>query len=316
MSNIDAQEIFGFIRDNYGESSYDAGQALAFFGQDSVPRWAPPLRDFGAPTGAGDGDASFDSDFDANLDAEYSTTAPSVATTSRTRTTKSSAMSSSSLFSRPRTRYDDASSVGQSLAPTRSIAGHPHRTLVQQLAAGPDYAGHGQPQQQNSFVLWCEFCVLKGCQVTFRGDDEAGWIEHHARHLEDRFPARLMCWFCDHVPFVASQPAERRANFELRMQHIRAHIFDEYQLSDHMRPDFFVIEHLHKHRLLDEETFRYAMQYNELPAEFRLPPEEPSLLPSSRPLGQSQPYDRGQFHDLEKENRYRRRNRDANRRRR
>jgi hypothetical protein len=174
--------------------------------------------------------------------------------------------------------------VGQSSAPS---VGVPQMTFTQQFA-NPTVPAARQDRQ----ILWCEFCELKGCNATFLLDDEAAWIQHHAQHLQDRFPRRLMCWFCDHVPFVAAHPSHRSHNFVLRMQHIREHIFSDDRLtSEDMRPDFHIVKHLYEHGLLDDAMFKHAMAYDETPEVYRLSDDGPT----SRAMGQ--------FHDLEKERR-------------
>ncbi|GAB1321119.1 SET domain-containing protein 3 [Madurella fahalii] len=131
-------------------------------------------------------------------------------------------------------------------------------------------------------ILWCEFSELMNCCAIFRPDDEAGWIQHHVRHLKDSFPLHLMCWFCDHVMFDAEHTAEGFANFERRMQHIREHIFKDRLTSDDVRPDFHVITHLHRHGLLSDGMFKHAMSYQGTPERYRLlqetVEEEPSTI--------------------------------------
>ncbi|KAK3946398.1 hypothetical protein QBC46DRAFT_5262 [Diplogelasinospora grovesii] len=227
----------------------------------------------------------------------------------------------SSVFSRRpagRRGNDDRSSVGTSSAPPRQA---PHRSFVQQFAhqfvpptapaltiAGPS-ATAAVPTATGSFVLWCEFCALQNCNATFRGDDEESWIAHHEWHVGDRYPKELMCWFCDHIPFVARHNNERRDNFRLRMQHIRTHIFYDYQTRDDMRPDFHMIEHLHKNRLIDDGLYRHAMRYDELPPELRLPGLAEANANLGAPVisGRLTHQERREYHDLEREEKRQRR---------
>jgi hypothetical protein len=201
--------------------------------------------------------------------------------TYKTKSSRARTARSESVFSQPRNIA--ASSVGQSTAP-------PHRRTT--------FAGADEVVSNNDFVLWCEFRELKGCNVTFRGDDEATWIQHHARHLGDQFPSELVCWFCDdHPHFKAKRTAERRANFEDRMGHIRGHIFSDWEDKSKVRPDFFLLSHMYKHGRLDEETYQYVMKYSEVPRPYQWPGgDEPR---SSRS-------DAVQI-DIEKEERHRRR---------
>ncbi|KAK4135624.1 hypothetical protein BT67DRAFT_256281 [Trichocladium antarcticum] len=287
---IDPDEIQAFLR-AYPSREYSYAQA--------------PYLEYGSPPAGAQTVTSGELILD---DAGYSEfDAQSEYTTASTETYTRGSVAPSSIFSR-----GAQSSAGQSSVP--SIGG-PHLPFAQQFAAGP--AGHGTLAHGNA-ELWCEFSELKHCRETFRLDDGAGWIAHHARHLRDSFPARLMCWFCDHVPFVAARPAEAFANFEERMQHIQGHIFGDHRLtSEHTRPDFYVVRHLHRNGLLDDDTYRHAMAYDETPAIYRLPGSHSS---SAWARGQQQqqqappPHDRLQYHrELEARKRAERR-RDRERR--
>ena len=179
-----------------------------------------------------------------------------------------------------------ASSVGRHTAPS--------------FGQTPRYAGTEEYGGDSQFVLWCEFRDLKGCDATFRGDDEAAWIRHHAQHLKDRFPSELVCWFCDdHPHFIAGRTAERRSNFEDRMQHIREHIYSDYMRENAMRPDFYLLNHMYKHGQLNQEMYEYAMAYTEVPEVLRLPADDET--PRTSQPGAVQ------YHDLAKEERHHRR---------
>ncbi|KAK4252037.1 hypothetical protein C7999DRAFT_27276 [Corynascus novoguineensis] len=184
------------------------------------------------------------------------------------------------------------------------------------LTTAPDDIPHFQPSivglhlyhpQNHGSVshgqtLWCEFVELLGCTATFRLDEEVEWIQHHEDHLGNNFPRKLMCWFCDFVPFNAQHPKEAFANFEVRMQHIRGHILDDHRLtSEYMRPDFHLIQHLYRKRRLRQDRYRQAMGYSELPEEFQIPGDHPQ---SHRALGQRPEV---YVDDLAKEDRRRRR---------
>ena len=159
-------------------------------------------------------------------------------------------------------------------------------------------------QGQDPYILWCEFSELMHCAARFRGDDEAGWIQHHQSHLRDEYPAQVVCWFCDPVPFVARSTAERRANFEERMLHIRSHIIVDYKHRHHMRPDFRMIRHLYERGLLDESVYRRAMRASELPAALRLPGGDDGEWPDGAGARAAEV---GEVYDLEKERREARR---------
>ncbi|KAK3343722.1 hypothetical protein B0T25DRAFT_305259 [Lasiosphaeria hispida] len=187
------------------------------------------------------------------------------------------------------------SSVGGSTAPSD----HPRPRFEQQFTYPP-------PGTDSSFELWCEFRDLLGCGETFRGNDKASWIQHHAEHLHDKIPAQLMCWFCDDHGFLAERTADRPYNFEQRMEHIHQHMSDDYPYPtlDTMRPDFYMIKHLHKHRLINDGTYNSIIAFTEVPPEYQLPDSDP------RPLGQAKQREQGQCHDLQYEDRRRRRQRE------
>ncbi|KAL2021557.1 hypothetical protein VTK56DRAFT_7056 [Thermocarpiscus australiensis] len=287
-SDVNADEIEVFLS-QYRDTDNEYAQ-LPNFDHGYDPRWAPPVTN---------SDLLDDANYPhVDAQSEYTTTSRA---TSRAYTAKSAAPSS--IFSSLRSRDDGRSSVGQSSAPSVGFAGP---TFEQQFVAGP-----AALQGADRSELWCEFSELKSCPARFRLDDEAGWIQHHIRHLRDRFPQQLMCWFCDHVRFIAEHPAEGFATFELRMQHIRGHILDDHRLSSEvMRPDFYVVEHLYQRGMLSESMYRHAMSFDETPEAYRLPGSYTysSSSPSPWPLGQpSAPREKGECYDLEKENRAQRR---------
>ncbi|KAK3315352.1 hypothetical protein B0H66DRAFT_342478 [Apodospora peruviana] len=292
-SNFSADEIWGFLQNHRSGTPADAESSSDWYSQSSYPRRAPPVSyDPAEDEGLAD---TFD--LVSISDSNY-TTASRTPTVSSRRTAKSAA--SSSVFSR---RYaPSTSTVRSSVVPPRAA---PHPSFAQQFNNVP--AEEPAPETHGDFMLWCELSELKGCNASFRGDDVNAWIYHHAHHLRDRFPGKLMCWFCDDVPFVADNPADRWANFCLRMEHIRGHIFDEGLTPNHMRPDFHIIKHLGGHNELEEEVYTSAMAYDELPPGLRLPGE------TCRPLGQphyqapAEDRDNGQYIDLEREERRRRR---------
>lgn len=323
---VNPEAIRGFLRDyrsrayahdhghGYSQTSYLPG-----YTSSSTPRWAQPVT--GNEVLRLDDYTEYEDDEDDRR-SEY-TTAPTVVSrrSSRTSTTRSSA-APSSIFSRASRRSRGApSSVGQSTAPS---VGVPHQTFLQQFPQPPTTT----TQTAGSDHLWCEFSALLSCPATFRLDDEARWIDHHAAHLRDRFPRTLMCWFCDHVPFVAATSsfssssinrnnnAAAAANFDLRMRHIRSHIFDDPRLtSEDTRPDFHVVQHLWEEGLLEEGAYRHAMAYDETPVNYRLPGSGSgtgagvglNLERERGPLGQYPGRKEYEVHDLEKERRRRER---------
>ncbi|KAK1830790.1 hypothetical protein QBC39DRAFT_409806 [Podospora conica] len=205
--------------------------------------------------------------------------------------------------------YTVAPSTAYSSAYSSAPTIFSHRKAPTSIGTAPSRAGPGvpfaaqfaAPVAQPDLVFRCEFRDLMGCNATFWGDDEAGWIRHHVDHLGVRFPAKTICWFCDyHVPFVAQRKAERQAAFEERMEHIAEHIRSDHYSIDEMRPDFHMLEHLFKHRFINEETYYNAMRYTELPLALRHP--DVGVVSPERG-GRAD----GVEHNLEKENRERRR---------
>ncbi|KAK4443321.1 hypothetical protein QBC34DRAFT_212214 [Podospora aff. communis PSN243] len=71
------------------------------------------------------------------------------------------------------------------------------------------------------------------------------------------------------TPSMADPSLKAREVFEQRMQHIRQHILNDWQSSETQRPDFYMIQHLHKLGRLDHSGYQYAMSYSELPATVR-----------------------------------------------
>ncbi|KAK4242082.1 hypothetical protein C8A03DRAFT_11636 [Achaetomium macrosporum] len=283
-SNINPDEIQDFLR-GYRNPAYGSGQ-VPYFGYADEPRWYPPVTGDEVPDDVSSSQFQFD-------DARTEYTTSTVKSPAYTVNTRRSA-ATSSIFSRD----DGLSSVGRHSAPS---VGAPQMTWMQQF--GNPVTAPPRAHQ----ILWCEFSGLMGCQTIFGLDDEAGWIEHHAAHLNDLFPQRLMCWFCDDVKFVAEKPADGLANFVQRMQHIRGHIWDDHSLtSERTRPDFHIIKHLYDNGLLSEERYNWAMAYDESP--YQLPGSHSHPSPAQRPK-KTTIIERGQPHDLQKEKREQRRKR-------
>ncbi|KAJ9165052.1 hypothetical protein NKR19_g866 [Coniochaeta hoffmannii] len=192
--------------------------------------------------------------------------------------------SQTALYRAQSTNSSDASSVAPSIftrAPATTSSGlsslpprhmNFNQTLVAMAANDYGPIGNNQPiaEATTSFPLWCELCVLRDCPVTFPIDQTQEWIEHHCRHLQEQYPSRLMCWFCDHVPFVSARDG-RYGNFRDRMEHIREHISSDYMRMDDMRPDFYMINHLGERGIIDAAMRDIALKFSELPAALRLP---------------------------------------------
>lgn len=292
MANVDPAAILTFLGDYRQQSSpsHEGWSVGASNQYSSTPRQPSPFvyateseeEAYALPSTLGSVSIS-------DRNTNYTTASQA------TRSSRHSVMSSSVFSSRSK------GSTAQSSRPARN---GPHPTFAAQFAQARD-----PTNPEGSFTLWCEFCALKNCNATFRGDDEYAWIEHHIHHLHNRFPQQVVCWFCDDVPFVSGRTEERYDNFVVRMQHIRWHIFDEHLTRSDMRPDFHVIQHLRKHNLIDKETFNHAMGYDELPATLRLPGEQELSYDPSYNQPQAS-WDPTQFAAEEKRHRRRNRERD------
>jgi hypothetical protein len=75
-----------------------------------------------------------------------------------------------------------------------------------------------------------------------------------------------------------------------------------------------MVTHLYRNGLLSAERYKAAMEYDETPAAYRLPGSQSSSSSSSSsqaPLGYqpAMPRERGQYHDLSREDRHRQRER-------
>lgn len=131
--------------------------------------------------------------------------------------------------------------------------------------------------------LVCEFRDLLGCPWSFGAHEVDGWVAHVASHLGGRFPAKSLCWFCDDGVFDSGENKssssssntksnKRRLQFERRLRHVADHVVGDGYYTytyTHMRPDFYVIRHLHHHGIIDGATFEQCMQYTELPESLR-----------------------------------------------
>lgn len=233
MAGFDAGEIWGFIHTHNAEAGYTV-------------EWPHPDESDGMSQQYRLDDQHSEADTYTH-ESNY-TVAPSTVCTS-----------APTVFSRRQRR---APSTIETTPPRAA----PHMTFVEQ------FPGQFVEPATNDFFFWCEFRDLMDCDATFRGDDEAGWIQHHAQHLGTRFPAETICWFCDyHTPFVAQHKADRQATFEDRMEHIAEHVRSDHLSVREMRPDFHMLEHLFKHRLISDERYYLAREYTELPRELQHP---------------------------------------------
>ncbi|KAM7217743.1 hypothetical protein V8F06_006877 [Rhypophila decipiens] len=319
-ANVNPAEIWDFINGRRQQSSpsHESWPSTTYSHYNTIPRQASPLAYAEAETDTSALANTFDLLSVTDTGSNYTTTAShKTAHSSRAPSSRHSVMSSvhSSIFSRPHRRG------GRSHAPSTAPSSRPTRNgNYQNFAHQFAHVNDAAPEAHGAFMLWCEFCDLNNCDAMFRGDDEDAWIDHHIAHLGgDHFPRQLVCWFCDDVPFVSDRTEDRYANFVLRMQHIRGHIFDEHYTRNHMRPDFHVISHLRRYNLIDTETFNHAMGYDELPAGLRLPGDDNQYNEPTQSSRDSEPYvvqdERRRDQEERRRQRRRDRERDSNRRR-
>lgn len=297
MSSYGADHINDFLRDFQGNSY--RGQSTSSYTNpiyDDVPRQPMP--------------SGYQSGWNPDDDTrDLVSQAGSAYTTNSSATSASRSRTATSVFSDHSSGRHRWGSASQTTAPsTRPM----RQNLVQQVANTPGAGG------ASAFMLWCEFDALADCNERFRGDDIRGWIDHHERHhLQDRLPSQLLCWFCDDLSFVTDRGTDSRANFDRRMHHIHNHIFQDYKTVHDMRPDFYMVEHLYNRGFIDEDTYRLARGYSELPSALRLPGQD-QYSQYSQSSNQGQPSRqlvieprssriRGQRHDIDAEERHRRR---------
>ncbi|KAH8685288.1 hypothetical protein BGZ61DRAFT_279562, partial [Ilyonectria robusta] len=114
--------------------------------------------------------------------------------------------------------------------------------------------------------LLCEWIEYGPCRVTFNINDEEGWISHIIQsHLGNNFPEHCVCWFCDEEYIAQSNSAaDRWASYQARMYHIADHFRTQGLRANQMRPDHFFLDHIHRHGLIRDEEYRYAINSHEL----------------------------------------------------
>ncbi|KAK1829900.1 hypothetical protein QBC39DRAFT_122608 [Podospora conica] len=288
---VGPNDIWSFLAPFIARQEAREGDHISAF----TPSWNPAIYNDPLNANVG-GDAS-----SSPRSSRYQTTSYACSIPSTARRSSDSSNCSSHAWSRPQ-HSDRASSVGQSTAPS-------DRPLFQQQFAIPDPNAHNANPADN-YVLWCEFRDLLGCDVTFRGDDESPWIEHHLQHLNHKPPARLSCWFCDDTHFAVSDynGFDAGVNYEQRMQHVKGHIDFDYATPNMQRPDFRMIEYLYRRlKVLDKQTYELAIQYTELPPSLQLPEDDSGHYRDVVPKRQEDRYVEYVYHDLQKEAREQRR---------
>lgn len=147
---------------------------------------------------------------------------------------------------------------------------------------GPPPLHRQRPALPTASLLVCEFAGFQPCGALFDPSDEEAWISHIVdNHLNGILPRVSMCWFCSDVPRFEAVSKSREASFRERMSHIAWHFRNGWS-GDQMRPDFFLLDHVHSHGLISEDVFQWAKRFHEVP-------QIPNLYPAGwRRPGQQQ----------------------------
>lgn len=146
---------------------------------------------------------------------------------------------------------DSMSSVATS---TNSVPPWHHPTLNQQLNMTPYNYGYDLP---------CEFIVI-GCTLSFHPSQFEAWIAHSASHFTGNLPPKAICTFCDDEDTSFESQYDMQLNWRNRMLHIGGHL-QNFSPYEHMRPDYFVFDHMWANGLVSAEDYEHIMKYTEQP---------------------------------------------------
>jgi hypothetical protein len=113
------------------------------------------------------------------------------------------------------------------------------------------------------YDLPCEFFFV-GCKMRFDPADFEAWITHAASHFNGSLPTTAICTFCDDDQAIFRSTGDVEMNWRERMLHIGGHL-EALIPSEHIRPDFWVIEHMRDHRLISLEDYAHAIKWTERP---------------------------------------------------
>ncbi|KAH8677379.1 hypothetical protein BX600DRAFT_506424 [Xylariales sp. PMI_506] len=185
----------------------------------------------------------------------------------------SSSSASSYSLSRSSTLDSDASVFTSSTSPSSAPSTHssqiilPHpinRSLPStRVSSSADMIfAAGASVNLSQETLPCEFRGYMGCNTIFQLDETEDWIEHIVRHFRDKLPQKSICWICDDMTFDAKdRRVDLYTNFRDRLIHIQEHFrFAPYWEAD-IKPDFFVLKHLHLHQLIPEHIYHRARAF-------------------------------------------------------
>ncbi|KAI0970451.1 hypothetical protein F4678DRAFT_436840 [Xylaria arbuscula] len=130
---------------------------------------------------------------------------------------------------------------------------------------GTDLFAHPVPFNSH-LTLPCEFAAYRQCGRVFDIDAVDDWIEHiMSDHLQGMLPPKCICWFCDDFVFDIKTDFDSRSTFENRMWHIRGHIVEEGNAIPDIRPDYYLLDHAHRHKAISTEMYNMARKYSEIP---------------------------------------------------
>lgn len=145
---------------------------------------------------------------------------------------------------------------------------HPYTAHPPKYGPKPGGSQLSKVYEDSRILLPCEFKKLSGCQEQFGLHHKDSWIDHIIdEHLHGRCPRVSICWFCDKPVFKAglNKKDNKLESFRQRMYHIATH-FKEGMTAADIRPDFYFLDHLREHNLIDESTFKSAKKLGEFPS--------------------------------------------------
>ncbi|KAK7977538.1 hypothetical protein PG996_003592 [Apiospora saccharicola] len=210
---------------------------------------------------------SYTSGANEDLDSIHMGYAPSFVSSksgrSSTRSTSTrSASTTSSAVSRVFSHKSDKScSTASSSRPPSTASTAPSVFLAHAIP---------NPPHNPQCILPCEYARLGLCNETFGPDETALWEEHIVvDHFDRKLPPHCICWFCDKEFGSSDYNVDDSSNFKFRLDHIREHFLQSrltvQEMVQQMRPDYFLLEHLHLNRLLPEALYQRECKLNEGP---------------------------------------------------
>lgn len=138
-----------------------------------------------------------------------------------------------------------------------SVASNPaplpqwHTSDLDQMLTTEDY--------DYGFDLPCDYIE---CKESFHAAELEPWIEHSISHFYGKLPAKAICPFCDDA--VSNDKFDLESNWRSRMYHIFEHL-QSFVAPENQRPDYFLLDHMWKKGLLNNESYRYLTRFTERP---------------------------------------------------